>query len=229
MGNASAAGERPVRVLGCRVLESAIDACRPDGVRVEFLEYGLHGTPALLRAALQQRLDGLAEPSVVLMAYGLCGMGVEGLRSGRHTLVFPRCHDCIAMLLGSHDAYMREFTASPGTYFLSKGWLECGSDPLREYEEYVATHGEKTARWLIDELYHNYRRVAFVAADRRDVEEYGPRARRVAEFLGASYVELTGSDRLIRRLLDKPRTLDLDDPEVVVVPPGREVVADAFL
>ncbi|MBE3072914.1 MAG: DUF1638 domain-containing protein [Acidobacteria bacterium] len=221
--------ERPVALVGCRVLQSAVEACGLGDVRATFLEYGLHRTPSLLRGALQRHLDGLAEPSVVLMAYGLCGNGVQGLQAGRHTLVFPRCHDCIAMLLGSHDAYMREFTTAPGTYFLSKGWLECGSHPLREYEEYVTTRGEKMARWLIDQLYHNYTRVAFVGAERQDFVDYGPRARQVAEFLGASYVELEGSDRLIRRLLDTPRTLEERDPEVVVVRAGDEVAQAAFL
>jgi len=132
------------------------------------------------------------------------------------------------MLLGSHDAYMREFSAVPGTYFLSKGWLECGSDPLREYQEYAATRGEQTARWLIDELYRNYKRVAFVG-DRQDFVTYGARARQVAEFLGVKYVELEGSDRLIRHLLGKPGTLNADDPEVVVVPPGGEVETEPFV
>ncbi|MGE5357631.1 MAG: DUF1638 domain-containing protein [Bacteroidales bacterium] len=223
-------GERPVALIGCAVLQSAVASCSPDasegGV---FLEFGLHRAPALLRDALQRQLDRLAEPSVVLMAYGLCGKGVQGLRSGVHTLVFPRCHDCIAMLLGSHEAFMRENAVAPGTYFLSKGWLECGSDPLREYEEYVATRGEQMARWLIEQLYHNYTRVALVAADKQDFVEYGPRARKVAEFLGARYVELEGSDRFIRRLLDKPRTLHQLDGEFVVVPPGNEVAMEPFL
>ncbi len=165
----------------------------------------------------------------MLVAYGLCGKGVEGLRAGRHTLVLPRCHDCVAMLLGSHEAYMREFTSAPGTFFLSQGWLECGSDPLREYQEYVTTHGEKMARYLIHELYHNYTRVALVAATPQELTHYRARAREVAEFLGAGYVELPGSDRLIRRLLAMPLTLQEADPELVVVPPGGEVVADAFL
>jgi hypothetical protein len=221
-------GDQPVTVLGCRVLQSAVDACRPLGTSATFLEYGLHRSPALLRSALQQQLDELPEPSVVLMAYGLCGTGVQGLRAGPHTLVFPRCHDCIAILLGSHEAYMREFSASPGTYFLSKGWLECGSDPLREYEGYVETRGEPMARWLIDQLYHHYTRVALVG-DERDFFEYGPRARQVAELLRASYVEIAGSDRFIRDLLNKLLTLHQPDSEFVVVRPGEEVQMEAFL
>ncbi len=220
---------RPIAIVGCAVLESAIVACRGRQPGAVFLEFGLHRTPALLRSALQRELDAVAEPSIMLMAYGLCGKGVQGLRSGRHTLVFPRCHDCIAMLLGSHEAYLRQMAVTAGTFFLSKGWLECGSDPLREFEEYKTKHGEQMARWLIEQLYHNYKRVALVAADRQDFVDYGARARRVAEFLGVDYVEVEGSDRFVRRLLDKPRTLHESDAEFVVVRTDSEVAMEPFL
>jgi hypothetical protein len=220
---------RPVKLLGCKVLQSTVEACGGAPIPATFMDYGLHRSPTLMRAALQRELDALPEPSLVLLAYGLCGNGLEGLQAGPHTLVVPRCHDCIALLLGSHDAYMREFLASPGTYYLSKGWLECGSHPLKEYEEYAASHGEKTARWLIGELYHNYTRVAFIASSPADLAEYAPRAREVAAFLGIDYVELDATDLAIRRLLDKPRTLDEEDPDFLVIGPGGEIAQMDFL
>jgi len=69
----------------------------------------------------------------VVLGYGLCGNGLHGLKAGRHTLLAPRADDCIALLLGSYQAYRREFDAEPATYWLSKGWLESGSNPLQEY------------------------------------------------------------------------------------------------
>jgi hypothetical protein len=39
------------------------------------------------------------------------------------------------------DAYMREFNSTPGTYYLTKGWLESGSDPLKEYHENLQKYG----------------------------------------------------------------------------------------
>ena len=38
---------------------------------------------------------------------------------------------------------MRELARVPGTYYLTKGWLESGSHPLKEYQEYSAKYGPK--------------------------------------------------------------------------------------
>jgi len=63
----------------------------------------------------------------------LCGNGLNGIRAGQHILLIPRADDCIAILLGSYQVYKQEFQSAPGTYYLSKGWLESGSNPLSEY------------------------------------------------------------------------------------------------
>jgi hypothetical protein len=91
------------------------------------------------------------EPSLIVLGYGLCGNGARGVKSRRHTLLIPRTDDCIAILLGSRRAYRREFNAVPGTYYLSKGWLESGSHPLSEYEEYAERYGREEAKWILDQ------------------------------------------------------------------------------
>ena len=54
------------------------------------------------------------------------------------------------MLLGSYQNYMQEFTREPGTYYLTKGWLEAGSDPLKEYHEVREKYGDQDAEWIMD-------------------------------------------------------------------------------
>lgn len=218
----------PTVIIGCRVLEDVIrhrSPCLP----ATFLDYGLHRLPARMRSAIQDTIDSLPEPSTVLVGYGLCGNGVVGLRAGRHTLVFPRADDCIALLLGSDEACRAERTRVPGTYYLSAGWLECGSHPLREYEDYRERFGDQRARWLIGELYRNYSRVLLAAADQNELTRHGPEARRVAAFLGANYEEAIGSGRLVARLLETPRAPEAPDADFVVVGPGEEVAQEPFL
>ena len=127
----------PVVVVSCQVLQDLLTNLLPDGLaqQVTFMDYGLHRVPGKMAGTLQEVLDGLEQPSLVVLGYGLCGTGLKGLRAGPHTLLVPRVDDCIALLLGSYHAYMREFQAVPGTYYLSKGWLESGSHPLKEYHE----------------------------------------------------------------------------------------------
>jgi hypothetical protein len=232
---------QPVVVIACRVLQDMLERLLPEnlGARVTWMDYGLHRVPVKMTVALQEAIDALEAPGLVVLGYGLCGNGLAGLRAGPHTLLIPRTDDCIALLLGSHRAYMREFEAQPGTYYLTKGWLEAGSNPLQEYEEYAPKYGAKEAMWLMDQQYQNYRRVALVAHTQADLDRYRPQAQAVAQFCqrwGMKYDEILGSDAYARRVVEAtlalaggqglPGTLRSD---FVVVPPGGEIQPLSFM
>ena len=181
--------------------------------------------------ALQPVIDSLAEPSLVVLGYGLCGNGLQGVKAREHTLLLPRADDCIAILLGSRTAYHREFDASPGTYYLSKGWLESGSHPLKEYEEYVEKYGPKDAAWVMDQQYQHYERLVLVTHDEEDMEKYRPQAKAVASYCeqwGMQYEEILGSDRYVRRLLEVAQAPETADDEFLVIPPGGEIKQSHF-
>jgi hypothetical protein len=214
-------------VIACKVLEDLFRQRLSDTGAV-FLEYGLHRVPQKLAPAIQEQIDRVPPGAVILLGYGLCGKGLVGLRAGEHTLVVPRVDDCISILLGSYQRYLEETSRQPGTYYLSKGWIEGGSDPLKEYEGYLHKYDPETARWLIDTQFGHYRRLLFVAARKADFVRYGPYARRVAALCGLEYQECTGAGTLVRRLLSqaaRPRP----GPDFVVVPPGGVVEASLFL
>jgi hypothetical protein len=207
---------------------------------VVLLDYGLHRVPSKMAGTLQEVIDGIQEPGLVVLGYGLCGNGLQGIRSGKHTLLVPRVDDCIALLLGSYKAYMREFEAEPGTYYLSKGWLESGSHPLKEYEEYVPRYGSEQAMWIMDQQYQHYQRLVLVAHSQADLEAYRPRAKEVARFCerwGMRYEELLGSDGYVRQLVQLvlsyvegvATALDGADGDFVVVPPGGEIHRQQFV
>ena len=121
-----------VVLLACAVFKNLLENLLPDelAAEVNFLDYGLHSIPSNLKIAVQECLDAIEEPSLVVLGYGLCGNGLDGIQAGKHTLLIPRADDCIAIFLGSYAAYRREFDENPGTYYLTKGWIESGSDPL---------------------------------------------------------------------------------------------------
>jgi Protein of unknown function (DUF1638) len=224
----------PVVVIACKVFQNFIEAYLPDGLagEITFLEYGLHAVPRNLKTALQAQIDSVNEPSLVVLGYGLCGNGLHGIKAGVHTLLVPRTDDCIAILLGSYTAYQREFNDEPGTYYLSKGWLESGSNPLVEYRKYVEKYGESQAQWLMDTQYRHYRRLALVAHQPGDLEKYRPLAMEVAEYCaqwGMQYDEILGSDEYLRRLGQTAQALDLAGDDFVVVPPGSELKQNQFI
>ncbi len=224
----------PIVVIACQVFQSLLEKLIPEDMaeQISFLDYGLHRVPDKLTWAVQDAIDSIETPSLVMLAYGMCGNGLKGIKSGQHTLVIPRTDDCIAILLGSYKKYIEEFFATPGSYYLTKGWLESGSNPLAEYTEYVEKYGEKDASWIMDQQYENYERLVFVAHNAQDLEKYRPQAKEVAEYCERwdfRYEEILGSDIYIRRLIEVAMTLDKKDDEFVVVPPGGKTTLDMFM
>jgi hypothetical protein len=223
----------PIVILACKVLESLMEPhLRESTVPATFMEYGLHRTPQLMTPALQEQIDGLAEPSTVIVGYGLCGNGLAGLKARQHTLIVPRADDCITILLGSYRRYMEEFSAEPGTYYLTKGWLESGSHPLKEYREYLEKYDEETAAWLIDEQYKNYKRIILVAPNQEELDAYRAQAREVADFCagrwGYRYEERIGSEDFVGKLLQLGPQLGASTDEFLVIPPGGEIKQEMF-
>ena len=224
----------PVAIIACKVFQDLLERLVPDDMadQVTFLDYGLHEVPKALNEAVQEQIDALREPSHILLGYGLCGNGLAGIQAGRHTLFIPRADDCIAILLGSYQAYVKEFSENPGTYYLTKGWLESGSDPLKEHHEAVEKYGAEAAEWVMDQQYTNYKRLVFVAHTQEDLDTYRSRALEVAEYCkrwGMQYEEVHGSEAYIRDLVTAVATLSESDDQFLVIPPGGSIQQDQFL
>jgi Protein of unknown function (DUF1638) len=230
----------PMVVVACKVLAAAIERLLPDGLaEIRFLDYGLHRVPGKLTSALQETLEEIERPSLVVLGYGLCGNGLKDIRAGRHTLLAPRADDCIAILLGSYRAYRRQFATEPGTYYLTKGWLESGSHPLKEYQEYLPKYGQDQTMWVLDQQYRNYTRIALVASSPEEMAVYRAQAQEVARFCerwGMRYEEILGSDDYVCRLIDAAIALrdgavrpDEVGPDFLVIPPGGEIKQRMFM
>lgn len=225
---------RPVVVLACAVFQHLIENHLPQGVsaQVTFLDYGLHAVPKNLQKAIQEAIDAITEPSLIVLGYGLCGNGLDNIYAGVHILLVPRADDCIAIFLGSYQKYIEEFTTHSGTYYLTKGWLESGSNPLREYEKYVKQYGEETAVWLVDQQYRHYKRLVFLSHNQEDLETYRPQALEVAKFCerwGMEYSEMLGSEEYARRLMAGITHLPIDSDEFVIALPGETLKQGQFL
>lgn len=230
----SAAPQLPVVIIACQVLQSLLERLLPPelATQVSFQEYGLHRVPNKLRTALQVAIDAVETPSLIVLGYGLCGNGLHGLKAGKHTLLVPRADDCIAILLGSRERYLQEFEAEPGTYYLSKGWLECGSHPLGEYEEYVEKYGKEEAAWVMDMQYQHYSRLVLVTHSEDEMEHYRPEAAKVARYCARwnmRYEEILGSERYVRRLLALAAAPEEAGDGFLIIKPGGEIRQDQFV
>lgn len=226
--------ELPIVIIACKVFQGLIESylLEETAGRVTFLDYGLHRTPKKLKNTIQERIDGLTQPSLVILGYGLCGNSLDGIHSRDNTILIARADDCIAILLGSYDTYRREFDANPGTYYLTKGWLESGSNPLQEYQSYLEKYGESTAEWIMDQQYRHYKRLVLVVHNQEDLEKFRPQALEVARYCerwGMRYEEILGSSSYVQQLVEAARDIEKSDHDILVVPPGKTLQQRDFI
>jgi len=229
-----------LKLISCEVIfREMCDAVArsPHQVDVEFLPKGLHDLgAAAMRESLQSavaRADGVRYDAI-LMGYGLCGNGLNGLRAIATPLVVPRAHDCIALLFGSRHRYREYFEQNPGVFFRSTGWLERGQSlaqlaQLRTgigttLEELIAKYGEDNGRYLYDELYRYeaaYRQLTYIETGLEPDESFEQRAREEAAHKGWVFGKVCGDLNLFQRLAAG----EWDAEDFLIVEPGFEIVA----
>jgi hypothetical protein len=205
-------------MIVCKTLEAEVcELAGAKGIPFTSLEFGLHNTPDRLHRTLQEEIDRTPEDvDTILFGYGICSRGAIGLEARRFRLVIPRVDDCIALFLGSREEYLRQFESVPGTFYLTRGWIEHAGDPYSEYLKLEKKYGAAKALELEKMAIEHYTRMALIntgsdgAADR----EY---ARFVAEFFGWAFEEIAGSRRLLQKLVSG----EWDDDFLVVEPGGR--------
>ncbi len=205
-------------------------------VEVNFLRKGYHENPGQLREEVQKAIDAApADADAILLGYGLCGKGLEGVIARSQPLIIPRVHDCISLLLGSAQAYAKHFAENPGTYYYSPGWVEWGRDTVersphqgfglgKSYEEYVAKYGEENARYLmeLEETWaQRYTRAAYIHTGLPNNAGWEAQAAAIAASHHWRFESLPGSLRLLEKLLTGP----WPEEEFVLVPPGTKIIA----
>jgi hypothetical protein len=240
-----------IAVIACSVLMEEVE-CFARGLahvaRIEYLPQLLHNEPARLRRELQTAVETCeadASVEVIVLAYGLCSRGVEGLRHKRCPLVIARAHDCVTLYLGSKERYAEYLEKHPGTYWYSPGWIREKASPGPERdailrEKYAAKFEPEDVEYLMEQerLWRaNYSRAAYVglgpeAGEQAQQAEY---TRQCAACLGWNFEHVRGDASLMRDLFlgggesgNGGRGEWWDAGRFLVVPPGHgiELVAD---
>ncbi|NLY11044.1 MAG: DUF1638 domain-containing protein [Firmicutes bacterium] len=121
-------------ILATIKMDTTIDIC--------FLPQSIHNLPSqeAMREQLQKVIDRFEQRNnyeTIILGYGLCGGGIEGLVSKRAFLVVPKAHDCIELLLGKSKRLQR-------AYFLNSGWIDFGDDAYKQYRHLIC-NGEIAA------------------------------------------------------------------------------------
>jgi hypothetical protein len=236
-----------IHVIACGVL--AIDIKRIGDelgfdLSSTFLEGGLHSSPKMLKQKLQEAIDTVSANGGcerIVIGYGLCGNGAVGIAARNVPLVIPRVHDCIALFLGSDQAYKREFAKYPGTYYISAGWYQekvqpqsqkqCGAfiaNKTVTHDELVKGYGEENAAVIknfVNSWQKNYQRAAFINTSAPGAATYEAHAKEMARAYGWKYEYIEGDCDLLRKALQATGTTD----DILFIPPGHITIYDATI
>jgi hypothetical protein len=212
------------KVIACATVIEEMLPLLPEGMTYEVLDFGLHLTPEKLRNRLQATIDAAsAEADTIILGYGLCSLSVVGLKATACTLVVPRVDDCIAIFLGSYAAYKTQAGQEPGTYYLTKGWIEVSDTPFTEYTRLVERYGPERANRMIKLMLKNYTRLALINTGHYEQDRYRAYTRDMAKQFDLRYEELPGSTALIKKMLYGPW-----DADFVITRPGETITYAAF-
>jgi hypothetical protein len=218
--------EEPRRLvlLACPAVTGELADGATQGVDCRELEAHLHVKPDSLKAALRDAVAELDEPGVtIVLGYGLCSNAVLGLKTEHATLVVPRVDDCIAMLLGSNEAFSREAEKERGSYYIAKAYLDECSTIVSEHDAMVLKYGQERAERMMRLVLKHYRRVVLVDTGRYDLEPLRERVGAVARIYDLAVETVPGTTRILDGLV-----ADEWGDDFVVAPPGHELTLRDF-
>jgi hypothetical protein len=207
------------KVIACATVIEEMLPYLPPELAYEVLDFGLHLRPENLKVKLQEAIDASClDFDTLLLGYGLCSMAVVGLTARDCRLVIPRVDDCIAIFLGSRQAYSEQSRKDPGSYYLTKGWLEVGDTPFDEFERMVEQYGKQRAERIMKAMLKNYTRLVYIDTGNGDKRAYVDYARKTADKFNLRFEEIPGSNALILKMLSGPW-----DDDFMIVEPGKTV------
>ncbi|WP_051327135.1 DUF1638 domain-containing protein [Desulfatibacillum aliphaticivorans] len=216
----------PSILIACEVVASELQSRIGEDLPVRKLDPSLHVYPDRLRTTIQEAIDEEENNyETLILGYGLCSRAVEGLKSKKSRLVFPLVDDCIGLFLGSKTAHKAHMKSAPGTFFLSKGWMDVGSTPFTEYEYMLGRFGEKAANRLMKAILKNYTRLTYIGMEgAANAQSYQDYARSKAKEHGLEYEEVFGSTALFDELIQGGGS-----SHIRIVPPGETIRYEMYM
>jgi len=210
---------RKIKVIACATVIEEMLPLMPDFLAYEVLDFGLHLSPKNLQQSLQNIIDQSCNAyDTLILGYGLCSMAVVGLQSRDCTLVVPKVDDCIAIFLGSSQAYNEQAQKELGTYYLTKGWIEVSDTLLDEYQHALEKYGKEKADFIMGEMLKHYKRLAYIDTGIENQEKYRSYAQKVADKFRLRFEVIRGSNALVKKMIQGPW-----DSEFVIAPPGHTI------
>jgi hypothetical protein len=208
------------KVIACEVIKEELLALgNYEDVEFEFVSMGLHNYPDKLKVELQRLIDSSVNCEVVILGFGLCGQGAEGLKAVNCPIVIPRVHECIPFIIGSKERYQEIKGNQQGTYFLSGGWAEGEKNLLFEHRRVKEKYGEKKAGNVLKMMFDSYEDMNFINTTHPRNQQAKELAKEAAQLIGLTYKETNWKEDYLRKLMDGP----WDEENFIYIPTGNVI------
>jgi len=215
---------KELRLIACPAVLGELAEGATDGVDCGTLDAQLHLSPERLKEGLRAAVAEADKPgATIVLGFGLCSNAVIGLKTEHATMVVPKVDDCIAMLLGSNEAFAEQCEKARGTYFVSKAYLDECDTILSDHDKLVEKRGPERAEELMRLLLQHYTRIVVIDTGRHDLGPYRERVAEFAERFDLTVEDVPGTTRILDALVGD----DWGD-DFVVAPPGHELTLADF-
>ncbi len=213
-----------LRLIACPAVLGELAEGATEGVDCGTLEAQLHLSPERLKEALRAAVAEADRPGMtIVLGFGLCSNAVLGLKTEHATMVVPKVDDCIAMLLGSNEAFAEQTAKARGTYFVSKAYLDECDTILSDHEKLVLKRGPEQAEQMMRLLLKHYTRIVVIDTGRHDLGPHRERVNEFAERFDLTVEDVPGTTRILDALVEGGW-----GDGFVVAPPGHELTLADF-
>ena len=228
-----------LKFIGCEVfVRSVCQECATsdNNITPEFTRKGEHEKVDKMRETVQKAIDDAdkGDYEAIVLGYGLCGNGLDGIKAGRLPLVIPRAHDCCTIFTGSRKKFLEYFSDKFSAMWSSAGYMERGDEYFREsdankmlgldmtYEQAVESYGEENAEFIIESLKpkHEMNEIIYIKTGDPKDEEFLKIVELKAKEENKELTIVEGNMGIIKKLLRGQW-----DEDFLTVLPGQKIKA----
>lgn len=162
-----------IKVISCQIFEPYIPLCHIslDNYEFVYLEVESHLYPEILCQKIQDEIDKSPIHQTIILLYGLCGNALLNIKSHHEHLYIVKVHDCLGILLGSHQRFLELFKNRLSTGWSCYGLKKQNHDCFgMNKDELIEKYGEDNAEYLLS-LCHEDVYVSFQFNEEKNYEK----------------------------------------------------------
>ena len=208
------------KLICCRALSHLIEPMLDPHVERVILPIRLHLNQHNLNKSLQEEIFRIEEDQCdILLGYGLCGRGVEGVMSRKSRLIIPKVDDCVGAILGSKSRHHGILNENAGTFFLEPEWIDTDVDVFAQCLKGLDKIPEEYRKDIVDMALKHYSRLVLIEHNPDKASFASARCSALAKQYHLEFVQLQSDLTLLKDFAGGR----IDPDRFIIVEPGQKV------